>query len=216
MRALRRTSRAARTRRRSRASSPSGRRGTTPARSTASSTRQASSADRSTRWPRSSRTRSSGRARCSSSTSTPSSGRTSGPGIVPKFSATPGEVRWSGHVGGRAATTRRSTAGCSASPTTELRRIARGWRRMSVTICDVGPRDGLQNQPDDARAGGARGARRQAGGGRRASHRGRQLRQPDARAADGGSGGGGRGDRPARWRRVRRPRRERAGLRQAA
>ena len=39
-----------------------------------------------------------------------------GPGMVPKFSETPGEVRWSG-TWERAATTRRSTAGCSASPT---------------------------------------------------------------------------------------------------
>ena len=35
------------------------------------------------------------RARCSSSTRIPSSASTSGPGIVPKFSETPGEVRWS-------------------------------------------------------------------------------------------------------------------------
>ena len=39
-----------------------------------------------------------------------------GPGIVPKFSETPGEVRWSG-TWEEGATTRRSTAGCSGSPT---------------------------------------------------------------------------------------------------
>ena len=45
---------------------------------------------------------------------------------------------------------------------------SRTWRRMTVTICDVGPRDGLQNQVGYARAGGARGAARQAHGRRRA------------------------------------------------
>ena len=86
------------------------------ARSTASSTRPVSSAGRSTRWPRSSRIRSSRRARCSSSTWIPSSGRTSGRGSSP--SSRRRRARCGGRARGRrAATTRRSTAACSGSPT---------------------------------------------------------------------------------------------------
>ena len=87
-------------------------------RSTASSTRRASSAGRSTRSPTSSRTTTSAPARCWSSTKTPSSAYI-GPGIVPKFSETPG--RSAGRRrGSRGATTARSSAACSASPTRRL------------------------------------------------------------------------------------------------
>ena len=41
-----------------------------------------------------------------------------GPGIVPKFSGDAGRGALVGDLGARAATTRRSTAGCSASPRT--------------------------------------------------------------------------------------------------
>ncbi len=66
---------------------------------------------------------------------------------------------------------------------------------MTVTICDVGPRDGLQSQPitlappvraelvDLLAAAGV------------PAHRGRELRQPEAGAADGRGGGGRRRDR---------------------
>ena len=46
----------------------------------------------------------------------PEFGEYVGPGIVPKFSGTPCEVRWSA-TWEEGATTPRSTAGCSASPT---------------------------------------------------------------------------------------------------
>ena len=49
--------------------------------------------------------------------------------------------------GRRAATTRRSTAGCSGSPTRSSTRCERMASYDAVTICDVGPRDGLQNEP---------------------------------------------------------------------
>ena len=68
-----------------------------------------------------------------------------GPGIVPKFVAR--RARCGGLAPGRrAATTRTSTAGCSASPI-RTGRAAQGWSGVRITICDVGPRDGLQNQP---------------------------------------------------------------------
>ena len=58
-----------------------------------------------------------------------------------------------GARGRRAATTRRSTAGCSASPTTELAALKRGGRHMSrVTICDVGAARRAPERAGDARA----------------------------------------------------------------
>ena len=72
-----------------------------------------------------------------------------GPGIVPKFSETPGEVRWSAtwEEGSHNADVYGGLLGA-------LRRRAHavegGWDPVRdegarVTICDVGPRDGLQN-----------------------------------------------------------------------
>ena len=115
-----------------------------------------------------------------------------GPGIVPKFSETPGAVRWSGtwehgqpQRGGLQRAARALRRGA--------RPAARGWRRMTpVTICDVGPRDGLQNQPVTLEPGGARRARRPARRDRHTADRGGQLRQPEARPADGRRRGGRR------------------------
>ena len=85
-----------------------------------------------------------------------------------------------------------------------------------ITICEVGPRDGLQNEsdvlPPKTRAElvnqlAAAGLPRRRGG---------QLRQRRARAADGGSRGGRRRDRAARRHDLRRSRAQRAGLRPAA
>ena len=95
------------------------------------------------------------------------------------------------------------------------RRTARGWRRMRVTICDVGAAGRPAEPAGHARARRAGGAGRPARRDRRAADRGGELRQPQARAADGGRRGGRRGDRPARRRRLRRPRPERARLRPA-
>ena len=77
-----------------------------------------------------------------------------GPGIVPKLTRTPGAVRWSAtweegshndEIYGGLLGPRRGRA----------RLPARGRRDLSasVTICDVGPRDGLQNDDGRARAG---------------------------------------------------------------
>ena len=63
---------------------------------------------------------------------------------------------------------------------------------MSVTICDVAPRDGLQNEAKTLEPADARRARQPPRGRRRAAHRGGQLRQPGARPADGGRRGGRR------------------------
>ena len=52
---------------------------------------------------------------------------------------------------------RRAAAGAAASRRSR-RAVARA-RTGVITICDVGPRDGLQNEPGRARAGGARRAR---------------------------------------------------------
>ena len=52
--------------------------------------------------------------------------------------------------------------------------------RMGITLCDVGPRDGLQNDRGDARARGAGRAVRAAGRDRAAARRGRELRPPAA------------------------------------
>ncbi len=93
------------------------------ARSTASSTRPASSAGRSTRSPTSSRTSTSAPARCSSSTRTRSSATYIGPGIVPKFSETPGAVRWS------------ATVGAGEPQPGGLRRAARPLRRGARRSC---------------------------------------------------------------------------------
>ena len=70
-----------------------------------------------------------------------------GPGIVPKFSETPGRGPLVGHLGAREP--QRGDLLRAARPhRLGARRIEGGWRRMTaVTICDVGPRDGLQNQP---------------------------------------------------------------------
>ena len=64
--------------------------------------------------------------------------------------------------------------------------------RRVVTICDVGPRDGLQSQPQTLDPVGARRALQPARGGRAAARGGGQLRQPRARAADGRRRGGRR------------------------
>ena len=51
-------------------------------------------------------------------------------------------------------------------------------RLMHVTLCDVGPRDGLQNDEVDPRAGGARGAVRPPRRDRPAAHRGGSFVNP--------------------------------------
>ena len=120
----------------------------------------------------------------------PEFGEYIGPGIVPKLSRTPGAVRWSAtweegshNRGGlrRPARARRRRA----------RQPARGGRAVTaVTVCDVAPRDGLQNDSAVLEpATRAELVNRLAARGR-AAHRGRQLRQPGARAADGGRRGG--------------------------
>ena len=92
------------------------------------------------------------------------------------------------------------------------------WPRMAasrVTVYDVGPRDGLQNEPEildvDVRA---ELVRRLADAGV-PGDRGRELRRPAARPADGGRGGGRRSGRAASGTRPRRARPERARLRAA-
>ena len=64
--------------------------------------------------------------------------------------------------------------------------------RLLISICEVGPRDGLQNEKDVLRAQDPRRARQPARGGRPARRRGGQLRQRGTRAADGRGGGGRR------------------------
>ena len=77
------------------------------------------------------------------------------------------------------------------------RREAGGRRLMHVTLCDVGPRDGLQNDRVALEPAGARRAVRPAGRDRPAAHRVRELRQPEGRAADGRRRGGLRRTRRA-------------------
>ena len=55
----------------------------------------------------------------------------------------------------------------------------------SVTLVDVGPRDGLQNEKQTGRRGDQDRARAAAPGGRPEGDRGHQLRQPEVGAADG-------------------------------
>ena len=74
---------------------------------------------------------------------------------------------------------------------------------MEVTVCDVGPRDGLQNDEAVLAPGRARRAVRAARRDRAAARGGRELRPSEAGAADGGRRGGVRRPRPAatasRW-----------------
>ena len=56
-----------------------------------------------------------------------------------------------------------------------------------VTLYDVGPRDGLQNEPEVLDAGDARRARSAAGRLGRAGRRGGELRRSAPGAADGGA-----------------------------
>ena len=168
------------------------------ARSTGSSTRPASSAARSTRSPTSSRTRSSRRATCSSSTSTPSSAPYIGPGHRPEVLGHARRGALVGDLGGG----QPQRGGLLRPARAHRRRARRAARRRAsyerVTICDVGPRDGLQNQPVTLEpAVRAELVDRLAAAGR-AADRGRQLRQPEARAADGRRRGGRRRDRAAR------------------
>ena len=83
-----------------------------------------------------------------------------------------------------------------------------------VTICDVGPRDGLQNEPTSSPPRYAR-SRRPARRCARPAGRGRELRRPPPCPADGRGGGGRERDRAEAERRLRGPRAERARVRAA-
>ena len=85
----------------------------------------------------------------------------------------------------------------------------------AVTICDVGPRDGLQNDPKILEPTPARRALRQARRCGAAAGRGRQLRQPGPRSADGRRRGGRRRPPPATANGLCRAGAERPGLRAA-
>ena len=61
---------------------------------------------------------------------------------------------------------------------------------MHVTLCDVGPRDGLQNDKVSLEPAVRAELVRPPGRDRPAAHRVRELRQPEGRAADGRRGGG--------------------------
>ena len=63
---------------------------------------------------------------------------------MPKFSETPGEVRWSA-TWEEGSHNRDVYGGLLGLSDDELAAAAGGGRPVSVTICDVGPRDGLQN-----------------------------------------------------------------------
>ena len=87
---------------------------------------------------------------------------------------------------------------------------------MKVTICDVAPRDGLQNEPNTLPpATRAELVNRLAAAGVPRIET-VELRQPRPRAADGRRGGGGRGDRAGAGRRLRGAGAEREGLRPPA
>ena len=141
-------------------------------------------------------------------------GKYVGPGIAPKFSDTPGRVRWSG-TWEHGSHNHEVYGGLLGLSDEELADLAGGGRPVTVTICDVGPRDGLQNEPTTLAPRGARRARQPSRRRRPPPHRGRQLREPEARPADGRRRGGGRGHRAARRRRLRRARAQRARLRPA-
>ena len=101
--------------------------------------------------------------------------------VVPRLSETPGEVRWTGpKLGQHNDEVFKSARDARRRP---RRSAGTGHRLMHIEIVDVGPRDGLQNEdktlsPSPGRA--LREARR-----RRRPRRGRQLRQPETRPADG-------------------------------
>ncbi len=134
----------------------------------------------------------------------PEFGPFTAPGIIPKFSETPGSVRWSAtwEEGSHNAEVYGDLLGL------ERRRARRAEGRRAS--CDRG--DDLRRRParraaerqEDPRARGARRARQPPRRGGRAAHRGGQLRQPGARARDGRRRGGRRRDRAARGRRLRR------------
>ncbi len=83
---------------------------------------------------------------------------------------------------------------------------------VGILVCDVGPRDGLQNEPDALAPATARRARRPARRGGAAADRGGELRARRPRAADGRRGGGRGARRAARRRRALRARAQRARL----
>ena len=128
----------------------------------------------------------------------PEFGEYIGPGIVPKFSRHARRGALVGHLGGGQPQPRRSTAGCSGSRTRSSRSCKRGGRPVTaVTICDVAPRDGLQNEaPRSTLSTRAELVNRLAAS-RAAADRGGELRQSRASAADGGRRGGGGGHRAA-------------------
>ena len=135
------------------------------------------------------------------------------PGIAPKLSETPCEVRWS-DTWDEGSHNRDVYGGLLAPPDEELAE-SRPRTSVEVTICDVAPRDGLQNDSTDARAGHAGRTLRPAGGGRHAADRDGEFRQSGTGADTGRRRGRGRGRASAR-RRLRRPRSKREGVRPAA
>ena len=84
----------------------------------------------------------------------------------------------------------------------------------SVTICDVGPRTASRTSRTSSPRKCARSSSTDSWCGPPAG-RGRELRRPPTRPADGGGGGGRERARPETGRRLRRPRAQRARVREA-
>ena len=92
----------------------------------------------------------------------------------------------------------------------QARRRPASTNSLALTLCDVGPRDGLQNEAETLEpAARAELVNRLAAAGLPRVEAASFVRA-DARAADGGRRGGGRGDRAPRRHRVLRARPERA------
>ena len=133
-----------------------------------SSTRPESCAGRSTRLPTSSETPSSRPETCWSPTVDPDFGQYIGPGIVPKLSDTPAKSV----VGDLEEGPHNEEILRPARPVHIRARSCARMGGMTLTVCDVGPRDGLQNETTQLSAA-VRAAGRPARARRAAPRRGR-------------------------------------------